>query len=327
MNHSLCILHQDRSDKGYYHALYNIVIEYLGKGYQVIYAAENNSPSKTLRNFAKVKTTTIASKTDIEIEDYVDKGQLTVIDYDSLSYQSNKNKRGEEIQSDNNDNNRNDTTILTFDNLIKGFQSEINRKRRKQNSSNYYKILIMGSCRPFSERHDYDGLMAYEKAINNEILSTDSSSPSSTSTAASYDIECICCYRISVIKQISSLSLIIAILLNHNIIISVDYNNSIQPLSYKNINNNYEKIKIITKSIKSGIDKMLGNNTSDLILKTLKLVYHIDEEDIIRQPDLFADKLVKVVGKSAADPILSSILDEIKQYLVYADNNAQLPNY
>jgi hypothetical protein len=130
-----------------------------------------------------------------------------------------------------------------------------------------------------------------------------------------------------VIKQISSLSLIIAILLNHNIIISVDYNNSIQPLSYKNINNNYEKIKIITKSIKSGIDKMLGNNTSDLILKTLKLVYHIDEEDIIRQPDLFADKLVKVVGKSAADPILSSILDEIKQYLVYADNNAQLPNY
>lgn len=73
--------------------------------------------------------------------------------------------------------------------------------------------------------------------------------------------------------------------------------------------------------IRSGIDKIAGNNPSNLILKTMHLIYHIDEEEIVRQPNLFVDKLVKVVGKDTANSILSRILDEMKQYLVYIDTN------
>jgi hypothetical protein len=184
----------------------------------------------------------------------------------------------------------------------------------------------VGNCKPFSERCAYTELIAYENAINKELLLT--SSPPSSHQAPT--IECICCYSSSAIKQISSLSVMMSILHNHDIIITSNNNNKISiPLLFcnNNINNNYQKIMIITESIKSGIDKVVGNYTSNLILKTMKLVYHIDEESIVRQPDYFVNKLVKVVGKNIADPILSSILDEIKQHLLSIGINISQPDH
>lgn len=52
--------------------------------------------------------------------------------------------------------------------------------------------------------------------------------------------------------------------------------------------------------IRLGIDKTMGNkNTTNLTLKTMKLVFQIDE-DIIRQLKLFIDGFVKMIGKDAA---------------------------
>lgn len=67
----------------------------------------------------------------------------------------------------------------------------------------------------------------------------------------------------------------------------------------------------IISAIMLGIDYAVGNDTSVLVLKTMKRVYHIDEYTILQKPRLFVDSLVKLVGKSAANSVLSSILKEM----------------
>lgn len=67
----------------------------------------------------------------------------------------------------------------------------------------------------------------------------------------------------------------------------------------------------IMDAIRLGIDRIMGNGTSDLILKTMKLVYYFDEERIFRQPKLFVNTLVKLLGKDVTPTILTSILYEM----------------
>ncbi len=69
--------------------------------------------------------------------------------------------------------------------------------------------------------------------------------------------------------------------------------------------------KIIT-AIRSGIDKTMGNDTSNIVLTVMNLVYHLDEETITRQPKLFVDSLVKLLGENVAPVILTAILGEMK---------------
>lgn len=248
LNHSICILHQNLNGNDYYDDIYKIVAEYLEKEYIVIYAAESNSHGKTIRNLAKATATSTSLSADIDIEDYVKKGQLTVIDYDSLCYQSSRNKKeGKEgIHTHNNSGNE---TILATQSFVKRLQSEIQNKKKEQQqyrNNNYnQKILLVGTCKPFSERDDYDGLIAYENVINNELLLTQSSSSSTLSSLSTTPtIECICCYRISTIKQISSLPLMISILVNHDSIIITTTNNNahiIEPLLFNGNNNIHKK--------------------------------------------------------------------------------------
>lgn len=58
--------------------------------------------------------------------------------------------------------------------------------------------------------------------------------------------------------------------------------------------------------IKTRFEKSLGRETSDLILKTLKLFYKIDEETIVANPELFEEKLGKMLGTSVAEVILKN---------------------
>jgi hypothetical protein len=62
-----------------------------------------------------------------------------------------------------------------------------------------------------------------------------------------------------------------------------------------------------------GIDYAVGKETSILVVKTMKLVYLIDEYTITQQPKCFVDALVKLVGKSTANLILYSITEQIKR--------------
>jgi hypothetical protein len=346
VNHSFCILDESLHADGIYDNLYSIVAGYLEKGYGVVYVAENNSPDKIIYNFKKGTISRI-----IDMDNYVKKGALTAIDYGSLYYSSGRNDEAEKATISNNN-----LDLANTSTLIKRWQSEIQNKR----NNGYNKILIVGTCRAFSDKCDYDGLMAYEDAISHQLLLDGSSLPSPyvaqlpttstpTSDATTNDnaiIERICCYRTSGIERIPSLPVMASVFLSHNgRIVSTEKtkrndgksgSDSIKshfifpkakvPLSSPPLLsatairslNPY----IIVESITQVIDKMMGSNTSNLILKTMKLIYQIDKDDIIRQPKLFVDGFVKIIGKDTANIMLNAILEEVKNQIIYGSNRS-----
>jgi hypothetical protein len=63
------------------------------------------------------------------------------------------------------------------------------------------------------------------------------------------------------------------------------------------------------EKIKAAIDQTMGEGTSELVFKTLKLVYHIEEDTIISNPELFREKIKKLFGYPIAEMILKAISD------------------
>ena len=329
-----------------YDKLFLIVAEYLKKGRGVIYAAEDNSADKIIKN--------LANATAIDAEAYAHKAQLTIMECDRVSHDSPKSNNNIVNDKRVGDNNYYDTNN-NIESLIKRLKSEIEKKK----NNNYNHILIISDCSAFFERNNYNGLIAYDNAINKELLRL----PSSASMSASYsfltssdsttkaNIECICCYPYSAFTTIPSLSIIKSILLNHDGKCTTSYSSrGHQKNTYYNNDeksnemmegysilhqNNSERLppslisststirplyphEKIMESIISAMDKTLGNNTSNLILKTMKLIYHIDEKEIIGNHNLFAHTIAKLIGESAANRLFTTILEEVKQNITYS---------
>ena len=60
---------------------------------------------------------------------------------------------------------------------------------------------------------------------------------------------------------------------------------------------NKQKKKL--KAIKAGFEETLGIDGSFLFFKTLKLVYRMNEDDIVSNPDRFEDVIRRLFGPSA----------------------------
>jgi response regulator RpfG family c-di-GMP phosphodiesterase len=54
--------------------------------------------------------------------------------------------------------------------------------------------------------------------------------------------------------------------------------------------------EVVVEAIIAAMDRRLGPDTTRLVQKTLKLVYKIDEDKIREQPELFEEKLEKLLG-------------------------------
>ena len=59
--------------------------------------------------------------------------------------------------------------------------------------------------------------------------------------------------------------------------------------------------------VKNKLEQHLGDGSAYLVFKTLKLVYRIDEDDAIRQPEILEEKLEKILGSSTAGLVLADI--------------------
>jgi hypothetical protein len=80
----------------------------------------------------------------------------------------------------------------------------------------------------------------------------------------------------------------------------------------------YMILELITRAI----DDTLGPGSSNLILKTLELVYHFDTNKILLQPEEFEDKLRKILG-IAAEAIMDQLRTEIVNELSYLHGPAK----
>ncbi len=59
--------------------------------------------------------------------------------------------------------------------------------------------------------------------------------------------------------------------------------------------------------IKVALERLLGSETANLVLKTLKHVYKIDEQTIRSNPALFEEKIRRMLGEPTAEIILKAL--------------------
>lgn len=70
----------------------------------------------------------------------------------------------------------------------------------------------------------------------------------------------------------------------------------------------------IIAHVREGMDRVLGKGTANLIFKTLQLVYKVDpEQTIIFQPDVFEEKLRKIMGDSIAKLLFDVLADALRK--------------
>ncbi len=75
-------------------------------------------------------------------------------------------------------------------------------------------------------------------------------------------------------------------------------------------------LSTILSTIDEGIENSLGEGSSRLILTTLKLVYGIDKEMILKEPAKFEGTLKKVLGRRVSGVIIKDIKNEMKNWLL-----------
>lgn len=71
----------------------------------------------------------------------------------------------------------------------------------------------------------------------------------------------------------------------------------------------------IIDMVEQGLIKAMGKETSVLVFRTLKLIYKLDKDIILSDPELFEEKVRRMFGE-AADPVLGMIAKTIRDKIV-----------
>lgn len=182
-------------------------------------------------------------------------------------------------------------TQLDSHKLLNSWHSLILRTKRR--SPKFKGILLVSAPSPLffetrRENGNHDRLVNYERLIGKKF---------------GKGIEMICCYPS---KSISKLpfSYLVSVLSSHQCTIHNGW------FYYQWHPNN------IVAFVHEGFDRMLGEGTSNLIFKTLKLCYKIDEEMVISQPQLFEDKVRRISGDSA-DTVFETITGALRKEIAF----------
>lgn len=82
----------------------------------------------------------------------------------------------------------------------------------------------------------------------------------------------------------------------------------------------------IISYVQNGIDDVLGNGASNLIFKTLRMVYNLDPQaTITSKPELFEEKVTKIIGRRTAKIVFKKIIDTIKREMAF-NSRADVPD-
>ena len=249
-----------------YHHFYDKIALYLSQGYAVIYVLESDI-TKVIRNLSKACA--------IEIEEYIEKGALTIIDANSFYSPAE--------------------TRLDYNILLAQWQKIISSVSKR---GKFRGVMVMGMPHAafFDSRENQQKLIEYEEQV-----------------AKHYDgsLQVFCCYKKELIDKLPLGYLLRLLAAHQDTAISSNRNNN-----QGSFGTNNQNVQRTIDLIEEGLAEAVGKETSALVLKTLKLIYKIDRDKIVSDPETFEEKIRKMLGKEAADPVLRMIAERIKGKIV-----------
>jgi hypothetical protein len=251
-----------------YRHFYEKIALYLSQGYAVIYVVENDI-TKVVRNLSKTCA--------IEIEEYIEKGALTIIDASSF-YSPSETKFDWEL-------------------LLAQWQKVISSVSKK---GKFKRVMVMGMPHAafFDSRENQRKLIEYEEQV-----------------AKHYDgrLQVFCCYKKEFIDKLP-LGYLLRLLAAHQDTATSSSSNSSN--NERSFGTNNQNVQRTIDLIEEGLAEALGKETCALVLKTLKLIYKIDRDKIVSDPESFEEKTRRMLGKDAADPVFRMITERIKSEIV-----------
>lgn len=149
-------------------------------------------------------------------------------------------------------------------------------------------VVAIGSVDVFIRHGEQERIIDYERSIGKKFQAP---------------IEAVCCYRADSLSDTSA-SALIAILNSHQYIIhdNAEYSE-------------WEDSKL-QNVMSSAFSKVFGTTASDLVLKSLKSIYRLDEKSIISEPEILENVVGKFFKDSSA-PILAAVLKDLKNEVAF----------
>jgi hypothetical protein len=178
-----------------------------------------------------------------------------------------------------------DEKNLVASKTIESWQDVISRI---MNDTGAKGALAVGSVDTFVQDGQQERVQEYEENIGKRFQTL---------------MEAVCCYNADSLSD-TSVSALIAILNAHEYTIHHDAKYS----EWKG-----DKLQNV---LTSAFNKVLGSTTSDLMLKTLKSVYKIDEKAIISDPALLENAVGKFF-KDSSPAILAAVLKDLKTEIAF----------
>ncbi|HEX2014031.1 MAG TPA: MEDS domain-containing protein [Nitrososphaera sp.] len=156
------------------------------------------------------------------------------------------------------------------------------------------RCVIFGMPISFTLEHLEDGLTEYESLLGSAFDDT---------------VELICCYNRTMFRHLS-LRHLVKILNTHQYTVHRrEWNPSPWP--------QHRIVDFVT----DGLDESLGPGSGALVLKTLKSVYRIDEHMVVASPEIYEEKLRKLIG-SSADRVIGTTAARMTDKMVFEGTDA-----
>ncbi len=173
----------------------------------------------------------------------------------------------------------------------------------------YDNFLLFCRAENLSEQGDFSLNMVFEQHLNSHFNSNISKPGNNvtqkTAKRDNLSIEAICLYKKKLLEA-RALNELIKLVRYHD-----------KALQHQKMSHKTLAVHKIIESIRRGFEEILGEGSSRLLFATLKLIYKIDEERIMYDPDAFFEKLNKMIGRNAASIVIPRISQHIISELLY----------
>jgi hypothetical protein len=149
-------------------------------------------------------------------------------------------------------------------------------------------VVISDGVNSFPDAGSQNNLVAYEQTVLKVITELGS-------------IQVICCYLPEALKRFEFTTLM-SLAAAHQCAVA-------GKLDHREISD-----IVILEAMYLGVEKVLGAGSAKLVFQTMKMIYRLDEKAIISNPNVFEEKLRKVLGQ-VSESVLKSVSEQVRLLL------------